>query len=213
MRTKSILLLLTWFAFSCGSSGGPSIGPVGSGGAGGVPDSGGAPSGDATTPDVDTVEGGAVGLGCLAAGQETLLIEIQGDAPLSVASPSDLGCLSGYVPATLTDDALLNLTWTTADGFVSVRLQNVMSMQTGSFTPFSVLMSVGSESWLGQPDRCRVTILKSEKIVEAPVAASREDHYRVDGSMSCDNGWALDKPNDVLVRFEFVTLVTLIQIP
>ena len=140
---------------------------------------------------------------CLA--NEHLAIHIAGTPSLDVTDPPDPQCLSRYLPANDESAAMLNFDWVVGSTTISVvvRLYDALPGQSGTFTPFAVLISQGNDSWLGLQDKCHVTIGTSARII--PVATPPE--YRVTGSVACDAGWALGKPDDVLQQFEFRTRV------
>jgi hypothetical protein len=121
--------------------------------------------------------------------------------------------LSRYIPASASGDALLDLQWNAPDAtlVVVVRNSNVVPGQTGTFTPFSILLAMGPEGWTSLGTDCKVTIATSTKIGETvgPGTVVRES-YKVAGSMTCATGWAApNKPNDVMKDFRFATRATL----
>jgi hypothetical protein len=85
--------------------------------------------------------------------------------------------------------------------------------QTGTFTPFSILLATGAETWTSLGDKCRVTLASSTKIGEVPRGAELvQDIYKVEGSMTCGAGWsAPSKPSDELKKFEFATRATFMR--
>jgi hypothetical protein len=199
--------------------GGSDVGTGGTAGAGGsnsmndaAVDRSAPDSGDGGFMD----DGGSTNLfPCLPSGEEKLLVEVMGTPPLSIMTPSETKCLSRYLPAEGGSDALLDLLWTGADGSMTVVLRNsqVVPGQTGTFTPFSILLATGAEAWTNSDDKCRVTIAASTKIGEAPQGGGFvQDIYKVAGSMTCSSGWAApSKPNDELKKFEFATRVSFLR--
>jgi hypothetical protein len=127
-----------------------------------------------------------------------------GTPPLDVMTPADARCFSRYLPGNDDSGALLDFNWNTVSGTISVvvRLNDVMPGQTGTFNPFAVSISQEANSWLGLQDKCHVTVSASQRIGTGAPA-----NYKVTGSMACDAGWALGKPDDVLQQFEFTTKV------
>jgi hypothetical protein len=184
------------------SDGGSGTGGGGSGGggdarggaAGATPDSGDAASSptDASAPT------------CLPSGEEHLVIHIVGTPPLDVTNPSNVQCLSRYLPGNDDSGAQLNFDWIVGNATLSVvvRLYDALPGQTGTYPPFAVSIVQGNEGWLGLQNKCHVSITASQRIGSGSPA-----DYKVTGSLACDAGWALGKPNDVLQQFDFTTRV------
>src|SRR6266545_2964544 len=191
-----------------GSGLGGAAGSSGTGGSGGVPanDGGSAGAGNDSAAPSPFV--------CLATGEEKLVVDIAGTPSFSIATPSAVICMSRYLSATADSDAMLDLVWNGTDAPLSVvvRMYKVTPGQTGTFTPFSVLIARGSDGWPSLGDKCAVTITSSTKIGEMPRTSSLVDEfYKVAGSMRCGAGWTPTKPTDELKTFEFATRVTFLR--
>lgn len=132
-------------------------------------------------------------------------------------TPSEMTCLSRYLPEENGSEALFDLQWTAAGVslFAVVRSSQVVPGQLGTFTPFSILLATGAEAWTSLGAQCRVTLTASTKIGEMPRGGGViEDFYKVVGSMTCGAGWAApSKPDAELRRFEFATRVTFLRTP
>jgi hypothetical protein len=216
-----------------GGSGGSTGGAAGESGAG--TDAAGTDAAEAALPDVGRKEvdpgapdardarsadaaeegdgGTTIAFPCLPPGEEQLVIDVAGTPPLSVMNPAGVNCFSRYIAASANDEALLDLQWNGPDAslFVVVRNSNVVPGQTGTFTPFSILLATGAEAWTSLGATCKVTIASSSKIGETigPGNVVRE-YYKVVGSMTCEMGWAApDKPNAEMKDFRFATRATL----
>ncbi len=207
-----------------GASSGTSAGSSGSAGAGGAPENDGETGSAGNTTDGGgptdggVTDGGGSGDGsmtspfiCLPNGEEKLIVEITGMPSFSVATPTAVTCLSRYLPAAAASDPIFDLNWNAPDGLMSVivRTYKPTPGQTGTFTPFSILISKGSDAWLSRGDMCHLNVASSTKIGEiARTATIVDEIYKVAGSMTCDLGWASLKPTDKLEKFEFATRVT-----
>jgi hypothetical protein len=142
---------------------------------------------------------------CLPNGDEHLVVHIAGTPSLDLTNPVPVKCLSQYLAARDDDGALLDFDWIIGTSAMSVvvRLDNALPGQTGTFTPFAVAISNDSgDAWLGLQDKCHVSITASQKI-----GSGTMPDYKVSGSLACDAGWALGKPDAVLQQFEFTTRV------
>ncbi len=184
-------------AGTTGSGGNGGSGLGGAAGSSGPGGSGGIPANDGGSADAGNDSAAPSPFVCLATGEEKLVVDIAGTPSFSIATPSAVICMSRYLSAT-------------AD--VVFRMYKVTPGQTGTFTPFSVLIARGSDGWPSLGDKCAVTITSSTKIGEMPRTSSLVDEfYKVAGSMRCGAGWTPTKPTDELKTFEFATRVTFLR--
>lgn len=189
------------------------------GGAGGVGGGGQDASPDVTADVARSGSDADVGVpvfACLPGGEDRLVIRIVsgGKALLDVTAPEKDSCASRYHPAEGGDPASLDLSWSGQGGlFVVVRTHGVAPGQTGTFTPYAVLINQSSAGWIGAMDRCRVTLTASAKIGEETVDSSLvRDVFKVAGGVTC-TAWFPDRPGEVLERFEFTTRSVLLRPP
>jgi hypothetical protein len=200
-----------------GSQDAGSTGGGGNPGTGGYAGTGGASTGGASAEAGDDAlsaddagepdDAGSV-FPCLPNGEEKLVIQITGTPSLDITTPKDATCLSRYHAANDESGALLDLFWAAAETTISVvvRMNDVTPGQTGTFPPFAFTISRSSDSWLGLPDKCHVSLTTSEKI--GSTTQFPGSIYKVAGTIACDSGWALGQTDAILRKFEFATRVT-----
>jgi hypothetical protein len=198
-----------------GASGFQSAGQGEAGAAAGAGNGGTAGEG-AAGPAENSSGAAAVDLTCLPIGEEELVIKITGQPSLDLGTPNTLTCQSRFLPPRDAEPAQLTLDWNTSDGTITVTLRqdDVAPGQLGTFAPFAVAIASSSDTWLGLPAKCHVTVSTNQKIDNDPRGNPPSTGiYKVGGSMACDPGWALGKENDTLDQFEFVTRVTSVTNP